>query len=136
MASFAFGFAEPRIAKIGVRPAVNRNLNLQPVIGRREHHRLAFQLYRLPVFLDWLCLPEDGVIAAEVAADRAGLDEGHAEQPRLGTRDLPFFLVVIGGRAPFESALRALAFDLAFVYAVGRLLVCLFAFDLPGGTER
>src|SRR5262245_56093524 len=123
MVSFTFSLAEPRIAEIGIRPAVNRNLNLQPVVGRREHHRLAFQHYRLPVFLDRLCLPEDGVISAEVAADRAGLDEGHAEQSALGTRDRLLLLVVVSGRAPFESALRTFAFDLAFVNAVGRLLV-------------
>src|SRR6185436_8694584 len=115
--------AEPRVAEIGVRSAVNRNLNLQPVIGRREHQRLAFQLYRLAVFLDRLCLPEDSVIAAEVAADRPGLDEGDVEQPRLGTRDLPFFLVVIGGRARFESPSRTIAFDLALIGSAGRLLI-------------
>src|SRR5262245_312335 len=114
MASLAFSLAEPRIAEVGIRPAVNRNLNLQPVIGWREHQCLAFQLYRLAVFLDRLGLPEDGVIAAQIAADRPGLDERHAEQPCLGTRDRLLFLVVIGGRAPFDSALGAFAFDLAF----------------------
>src|SRR5262249_581967 len=115
---------------------IHRNLNLQTVIGRRQHQRLAFQLDCLAAFLDRLGLPEDRVIATEVAADRTSPGYWYAEQPRLGTCDLLRLLAVAGRRAAFEGPGRTVAFDLALVGAVGRLLVRLFALKLARRAER
>ncbi len=62
--------SEPGIPEIGIGAAVNRNLHLQAVIGRRQHKRLAFQLDRFTVLFDRRRFPKDCVITAEVAANR------------------------------------------------------------------
>src|SRR5262249_30319824 len=113
---------KPGVAEVSERAAIHRNLNLYPIVRRRQHKRFALQLDRLHFSLERRRLPKNRVVATQIAANRPNLRQRYAKQTRLGPRHNFVFFVVARSRVSLDRTLRPLSNYLAFI----RTTLCIF----------